>query len=148
MMDDDRSVSPLLEQTDFEVGGRTYGNTMRQDLNINSGDLSGDFIDHPEKFAKWATLDYTVRTQGSAAGVKLTEKMVENTVITSPEYVSAQDLYRDSTRTCGLLKVARDAMIHRRDMLIQLGATYRAEGNSDISIREDGVRGLLNKKNR
>ena len=73
---------------------------------------------------------------GRESSVKLTEKMVENTVITHPEYVESLNNHLDAKRTAGLLKAARDAMIHRRDMLIQLGATHRAEGTSDIRIRE------------
>jgi hypothetical protein len=62
--------------------------------------------------------------------------MVENTVITDPKYVELQEKYLDAKRNAGVLKSARDAMIHRKDMLVQMGANYRAEGSSDISLKE------------
>jgi len=143
---------------DFVLDGVTYENTLLEDSRINQGDLAGDFEHHPQVFARWATLyemsldyverlkrgnerdyarlDHLVRMDGKASSVKLTEKMVENTVITHPDYLESLNNYLGAKLTSGLLKAARDAMIHRRDMLIQLGATHRAEGVSDISIRD------------
>jgi hypothetical protein len=66
--------------------------------------------------------------------------MVENTVITHPMYVELQDKYLAAKLNTSLLRTAKDAMIHRRDMLIQLGANYRAEGMSDISLKEQQYR--------
>jgi hypothetical protein len=165
MSDDFETPEELLVLDKFVVAGRSFDNTATEDLRINPAELTSEFVSHPERFAKWATLyelavdtetrlkdeldrvyarmDHHTRIQGKDAGVKLTETMVENTVITSAEYVDALDMYHEAKKTAGLLKAARDAMIHRRDMLIQLGATYRAEGNADISVREDTARNIL-----
>lgn len=138
---------------------------IQDDVRVNQGYLYGDFIDHPEKFQKWATLyemavdmesrlknelqrmyahcDKHTRDELKMSGIKYTEKMVENTVITHPKYLEVQEEYHDAKLISGLLKAARDAMIHRRDMLIQLGATARAEGSADISIREDAAKRIV-----
>lgn len=150
----------------FNVAGAKYPNKLKEHLYINMGTLSEEFSSHSERFAwyatayelasdletrlkeklarVYATLDHRVRMEGRDAGVKLTEKMVENTVITDKNYVELQEEYFDAKRDANLLKAARDAMIHRRDMMIQMGANYRAEGASDISLKQDNY--LRNKR--
>lgn len=152
MDDEDRLIDV------FKIGEQTFPNRLREDLHINQGALSAVFAEHAEKFAWYATAydlaldheshlkhelervyaqcDYLARAQAKEAGIKMTEKMVENTVITDLKYTKVQEKYLEAKRNTGLLKSARDAMIHRRDMLIQMGANYRAEGASDLSLRE------------
>lgn len=147
------------------INGHEYPNTLNEDVRVNQGSLIHDFSDHTEKMAYWATLyelsldqetrlknelsrayahcDKEVRQQADMSGVKMTEKKVENSVITHPMYTEIQEEYQQAKARTGLLKAARDAMIHRRDMLIQLGATARAEGDSDISIRGDAAKDVV-----
>lgn len=154
------STKPFGDELDFDAA-------LARDVHINQGDLYGDFLIHPGRFAYWATLyemslhevntlknelkrmyakiDFNTRQEMKNAGMKSTEMMVENTVITHPKYVELQSECGEAELRSGLLKAARDAMIHRRDMLIQLGATARAEGAADISIREDTVRDIINR---
>lgn len=155
------SLSEFVEAVEAD----TFQELIHDDVKVNQGYLFGDFIDHPEKFQKWATLyemavawetslkhelqrmyarcDQLAREDMKAAGIRATEKMVENTVITHPKYLEVQEEYHNAKRISGLLKAARDAMIHRRDMLIQLGATVRAEGAADISIREEAAKSIV-----
>ena len=141
----------------IEIDGQEYTVDLSADLDINEGDLSSEFCKHAEKFAFYATayelalrqdkklhakldrqyaiLDHSVRMEGKSSGTKLTEKMVENSVITRPEYTELQEKLQEASEKTGLLKQDKDAMIHRRDMLIQLGATQRAEGASDIAMK-------------
>lgn len=143
---------------EFVIGDNKFPNQLAQDLAINVGVLSEEFASHAERFAWYATaydiasaheanlkehvsrlyaiVDAETRTSAEMAGVKMTEKKVENTVITDERYQVAVNEYLEARRNASLLKSARDAMSHRRDMLIQMGATYRAEGASDISLRE------------
>ena len=143
--------------TSYTIGDTEYDRDLKSDLRVNMGNLSEEFAEHADKFAWYATayelaldaelnlkaklerlyaqVDYIVREEARQAGVKMTEKKVENSVITKPEYVSLQTQYLESKRNAGLLKSARDAMVHRKDMLIQLGANYRAEGVSDITLK-------------
>jgi hypothetical protein len=142
----------------FRIGDTTFPNHLNEHIDVRSQHINECFMDHPQLFAWYATafelaldkegrakeelartyarLDHMHRTNGKAAGVKMTEKMVENTVITDPLYTKTHGEYLDAKRNTGLLKAAKEAMIHRRDMLIQMGATYRAEGLSDISLKE------------
>lgn len=146
----------------FVIGTSKFPNELKKHLAVNQSALSDVFAEHAEHFAWYSTayelamdhearlkeelqrtyarIDHKVRTDARAAGVKHTEKMVDNSVITHPKYVELQDEYLEAKKNTGLLKAARDAMIHRRDMLIQMGANYRAEGASDISLREEQYR--------
>lgn len=142
----------------FTIGDETFPNDLTEHLAISNKPINDAFTDHAGLFAwyatayelasahesrlktelgrKYALLDANARQQAKQAGVKMTEKMVENTVITSPAYKTLEDDYLKAKMNAGLLKAAKDAMIHRKDMLVQLGANYRAEGASDISLKE------------
>jgi hypothetical protein len=143
----------------FKIGDATFPNQLNEHIDVRSQHINECFMEHAQLFAWYATayelaldkdarakeelartyarLDHHHRSGGKAAGVKMTEKMVENTVITDPAYTKAHGDYLDAKRNTGLLKAAKEAMIHRRDMLIQMGATYRAEGLSDINIKQE-----------
>ena len=147
----------------FRIGSNTFPNKLNEHLDLQGKHINDSFMEHGQLFAWYATayelaldnetrlkeelartyarLDHLHRTNGKAAGVKMTEKMVENTVITDPAYIKASGDYLDAKRNTGLLKAAKDAMIHRRDMLIQMGATYRAEGQSDITLKQQVYKG-------
>jgi hypothetical protein len=143
----------------FKVGKQTFPNQLKEHLHVNQTNLNEEFSRHSRLFSVYATahelaldvearlkeelsrayavIDRAVREDGKMSAIKLSEKMVENTVITHPKYKEVLDNYLDAKRSASLLRAARDAMIHRRDMLIQLGANYRAEGMSEISIKQD-----------
>lgn len=159
------SPDPTLNELNptFVVGSQEYESRLQEDLFVNRNDLAEAFATHSERFAWYATcyelaqeklarletalkrmyavLDHEHRTTYAANGVKTTEKMIENTVITDMRYIELQDKVIDATKEVGLLKAARDAMIHRRDMLISMGATYRAEVRSDPSLKADAIKG-------
>jgi len=82
----------------------------------------------------------------SVAPVKMTEKMVENCVITDPRYIAKLEEYSAARRQSGILKVYQDAMTHRLQMLIGIGANYRAEGNADPVILREAVKDRYRKK--
>lgn len=138
------------------VGSHTYESTLDEDLFINRNDLNSEFSSHAEKFAYYSTcfelasdklrryevelkrlyavLDANKRSELINAGVKYTEKMIENSVITDDAYRALQDEALDAERQVGLLKAARDAMAQRKEMLISLGANQRSEYRSDPSL--------------
>lgn len=147
----------------FTVGDISYESQLEEDLFVNRADLSNEFARHAERFAFYATayelsverytrlenalkrlyaqLDHEKRLALMNSGVKTTEKMIENSVITDDRYTAGEEEVLDAQKQVGLLKAARDAMIHRRDMLVSLGATYRAEVRADVSMMADQVRG-------
>lgn len=161
----DLSPEPTLDDLNptFVVGSNEYASKLKEDLFVNRNDLSEAFAQHAERFAWYATcyelsqdklarleaelkrayavLDHEARGTLAMSGVKTTEKMVENTVITDPRYIELQEEVFAAQKQVGLLKAARDAMIHRRDMLISMGATYRAEVRSDPSLKGAEITG-------
>ena len=141
----------------LQVGELSFESKLQDDLYVNRSDLNSEFIRHPERFAFYATcyeiaaakennfkvnlerlyaiLDYEKRGELSMSGVKTTEKMVENSVITDDRYVALQDAYMQTQKDASICKQAMNAMQHRKDMLIQLGSAARAEFNADVSMR-------------
>ena len=167
--------SAVTDQTDnfiicptFKFGDKEYESQLAQDLFIDRSNLSGEYEAHASRFAWYSTayelamdaelrlkadlergyaqLDAQARASMTSQGLKITEKKVENMVITQPDYVALQTEYLDAKRNTGLLKAARDALIHRRDMLIGLGANYRAETQSDLSLREQDYKTTYNNR--
>lgn len=145
------------------VGEMTFESKLQEDLFVNRSDLNSEFIRHPERFAFYATcyeiaaaeennhkvalerlyavLDHEKRGELQMAGVKTTEKMVENSVITDPRYTALQDAHLQAQKNAAICKAAMNAMQHRRDMLIQLGSAARAEFNADVSLRAAAAAG-------
>lgn len=58
---------------------------------------------------------------------KVTEGLVNEHVTTHPEVIEMEKEVVEARRQLGLVKAAEQAFIHRRDMLIQLGASERLE---------------------
>ncbi|MCJ7760611.1 hypothetical protein MUP59_05655 [Candidatus Bathyarchaeota archaeon] len=139
--------------------GITYQSSLEEDMLINSTDLDGEFVEQPRKFVWWAVLsevakdllaqkkyemeqlyarlDHEKRTVALNAKVKLTEKMTENEVITDPRYQKCMAEYLEIKKQNGMLMAGKEAMSQRKDMLISLGANYRAEGNADPVILQE-----------
>lgn len=147
------------------VGEMTFESKLQEDLFVNRSDLNSEFLRHPERFAFYATcyeiaaakestykvnldrlyaiLDHEKRGELVMAGVKTTEKMVENSVITDSRYVALQAEYLQAQKDAAICKAAMNAMQHRKDMLIQLGSAARAEFNADVSLRAAAAKQTL-----
>ena len=143
--------------TKYSIGNKVYDRDLSTDLYIDKGDINSSIVNHAQQFAWYATayelctlhesrakdaleelearLDHAIRMEADGANVKMTETKVKNTVLTRSEYKEALEAYRTAQLNAGLAKSARDAMVHRKDMLVTLGANYRAEGNSDVTLR-------------
>jgi len=141
------------------VGDVEYESSLKQDLAIDRSNLSEEFANHSRTYGWYSTayeialdveqrkkaelarayavLDVQARTNMEAAGVRPTEAKVSNVVITHPEYVALQELYFEAKTSAAVIKAARDAMIHRKDCLVSLGANLRAEAASNPSILKD-----------
>ncbi len=145
----------------LQVGEMTFESKLQDDLYVDRSDLNNAFIRHPERYAFYATcyeiaaakentykvnldrlyaiLDHEKRGELQMAGVKTTEKMVENSVITDDRYVALQDEYLRASKDASICKAAMFAMQHRKDMLIQLGSAARAELNADVSLKAQAI---------
>lgn len=148
--------------------GVTLTSDIQDDLYINPANLQEEFLRQPELFAWWAStcelakdlvarqkfvlerltaaIDHRVRLEAQQESerlgktVKMTETMVQNTVISSEEYQKAMFEYLDLKKQLGMLQAGKDAIEQRKDMLISLGANYRAEASSNPSILMDAAR--------
>lgn len=145
--------------TTYMVGDVEYESSLKEDLAIDRSNLSEEFAEHPRAYGWYSTayeialdaeqrkkaelerayavLDVQARANMEAAGVRPTEAKVKNVVITHPEYVALQDKYFEAKTDAGVIKAARDAMIHRKDCLVSLGANLRAEAASNPEILKD-----------
>ena len=81
-------------------------------------------------------LDKIVRHKLEDQGKRITEAMVSSNIYTHPFYAeeqqklyALQDELLELQRQCSLLYAAKDAMIHRKDMLVSMGAQLRQESN-------------------
>lgn len=148
------------------VNGIVYDFNMSDTVKIDTSDLNNELVEHSQKFAwistayelacdqelklktrlerLYAQLDVLVRHEFDAHNVKITETKVANEVILRSEYTAAQDEYGASKLEASLLKVARDSMLHRREMLLALAHNYRAEGFSEISLKTDQYKAARN----
>lgn len=146
----------------FLVAKEEYENELQEDLYINSTDLGSAFGDHAQRFSWYATAyelasDYdgklkidlerlyallynTFKANAVTTGAKVTEKGLESRILTDETYMGLQDEYLSAKRQTGLLKAAKDAMIHRKDMLVSAGSTYRAEIQADVSLRTQNLK--------
>jgi len=78
--------------------------------------------------------------------VKLTETMVENMVVTHKVYMEIEDELNEAKKQLGLMMVGKEALMQKKDMLISIGANYRAEGVSNPSILKDAIKERLRRK--
>lgn len=146
----------------FTIGTKEYERDFQEDLSIDPADINTCIVNHPAQFAWYATayelcndheqrlkakldrmyaqLDCSVRIEAEAHGIKMTEPKIKNTILDRPEYVETQTAYFEASRNTGLAKAARDAMMHRKDMLVNLASNYRAEGSSDISLKTEHMK--------
>ena len=147
-----------LDITQFYIGETAYDFEAAQHVKIDKGNLNAEFENHAQLFAYYATAyelaldvevshkayldrvyaveDHKARMNAEQVNKKLTEKMVENTVITSQNYTDALKAYLTAKKQTGIIKAVKDALIEKRSMLISLGANFRAEGSSDVSLNQ------------
>jgi len=152
-----RNFAGLEVQT--EIGGVEYNATLEEDIEIDPSDLDAEFVEQPRKFAWWAmvcelakdqlarrkydleklyaVVDADRRMDAVKSKVKKTERMIENEVITDKRYQQAKLDMLDAKRQHGILYAGKQAFEQRKEMLISLGANYRAEGNADPVLLQE-----------
>jgi len=75
----------------------------------------------------YATLDAKVRQAANESGEKLTEKKIEQAIITNKSYIEAVEHLNRLRAHREIMKVRREAFKDRGSMLIQIASTKRAE---------------------
>lgn len=144
----------------LDNGGQLVGD-LEADLYIDNSFLEEEFLKQPELFAWWATatelakdlvgrqkfvlermaatLDHGIRLSAvsnpvGGKPIKLTEAQITHQITSDEKYQEAMLAYLEYKKQLGMLQAGKEAMEQRRDMLISLGANYRAEASSNPSI--------------
>jgi hypothetical protein len=139
-----------------------------EDVQIYRDDLDAEFQVQAERRLKWGDVEAWSRERVTTlknqlgvmaaligakerdnmtnAGIKITERKVEECVITNPDYKAKQAELAAAQRQLDHATTRRISMDHRRDMLVGMGANYRAEGNADpVIFREENRRKLMDR---
>lgn len=146
----------------IELEGQKFDNCLEQDVAINTADLDSEFCNQTERFAWWAflselakdlvarkknelrilyaQLDYKSRAEAVVRNVKLTEKMVENQVVTHQDYQQCTVELIHAQKVHGILTAGKESLAQRKDMLISLGANLRAGSNPDLISLIEGAK--------
>lgn len=154
-----------VPELEIKLNGVTYENSYEKDVTPDRTNLDYEFerqtslyafysklaaeakyIENRKKTARdevYAGIDHEVRTNhaallaGNSKASKLTEKMVENSVITDSRYKDAVQAYHEAQRTAQVLDSAAKAMVMRKDMLIQMGAASRVGAPPAINAAQE-----------
>lgn len=150
------SLDELINVPSFVIDGCDYENTLDKDIVVDPENLQDGFAEQARMMAVYgfaydraldqearlkielekiyALVDGHTRNNFTVSNTKFTEKMVHNTVITSVEYQKKQLEHQEAKLTAANLKSACMAIMHRKDMLIGLGANYRAQINAEPTL--------------
>lgn len=157
VQDQEVRVKPTPKKVKMYVNPEAF----KEDISVNIIDLDNAFITQASMFAHYGmmsakaseqmdnfkmTLDAveaklnTVHREAllKATG-KVTEAMVTNAVLTDKNYLLARKNYIEAKGVYEMSKVPTEAYRHRRDMLIQLGATAREERKGEMFIKSKEV---------
>lgn len=161
-----------LTGVDIEINDIQYPNSFAEDLFIDRTNLDGEFAEHAERFAYYATMaelaenrhnqlaeelknleariDHEKRAQASQlaaadAKFKMTEKMFEHEIRLDKRFLEKQKEVQDARYLAKVLKNAPMAFSHRRDMLIELAKQHTAGMTSPrvVRARTDEVRQII-----
>ena len=147
----------LNMHVDIKVLDKEWSGETRDVLKINEQRLTHEFIEHPSTYAWFAALlayataetesmklSHEVlqanlyaekRLEMAKGSGKVTEDKIKNAVVEDDRYAASQEQLTETKRQHGIVRAIVTALEHRKDMLIQLGATRRQEMFSDgISI--------------
>jgi len=135
------AITVIVEGTEHELDSK-------RDTQIDDSALDLEFVRLPYLIEEYATLseqahaelaqakydlecmyaleDAVARSEMEAAEVKVTEKKVENTVITTKRYRKQKKLVLESQKTFGILKAVLGALQVKKECLISIAANQRA----------------------
>ena len=152
---EDRTIKILDKPFDLTD---LYGNlNPLEDVKIDHSDLQGEFLRQSELVASYgflaadaeteerlieyqldrmyAVLDKQRREEFQAAGERITEKKIENSVITDLEYQEVKLNLIEAKRNKQLFKATCQALNHKLQALINAGADHRKTFN-DVRTME------------
>ncbi len=126
-----------------------YKLNLMDEIKIDKDDLQAAFLDQAGKYSWYAVISadararlemakhelevkraevaHAFRVQSEAMKKKTTEKGVEEHVVLDQEVRAIMEAMLNARKELELVSAAEKAFVHRRDMLIQLGAMERVE---------------------
>ncbi len=132
----------------------TEFDAVRGILDINEGDLNGEFVRLPGHTARWAflaaeaanevanakhaydkvfaTVREEVRTDALAKGNKLTVDQIDGRTTVALKVVIARDAISEAEMRKAKAIAVCEGLRVKRDMLVQLGASQRAAREGDL----------------
>lgn len=131
-----------------------------KDLEIDKFNLDNECITQPELYASYsdmaissaeerdlarlemetleATLDEKIRLEYRDRGEKVTEKVVETSILRNTDYIEAQLKYIKKKTEAAKLDAMRQAFEQRKSMLEMVCRLFLGEYYSDISVKDKG----------
>jgi hypothetical protein len=149
----------------IDMGGFEDKRSLLDDLNIS--DLEEDCLNQPHYIAWWGSVCAGAKREADSAKefvsfvesrkgldirnkvpVKLTIDEINKGVIVSEEYQDAVKRRVRAAYEADMLKIAVEALQHKKDMLVTLAAIKRQEMASGITIGEanEGLKSSVHKK--
>lgn len=148
-----------LQFTELSQAALTEEDYLRECIAVEHEALRQEFIRLPADLAYWgeryavavrdhlaaehnrkvtyAKVHLIVKEQAALKGQKISEKDTESWVEQTPEVIAARAEEIEAEGTMHLARSRRDAVAAKKDMIVSLGATARAEmGPTHINSRE------------
>jgi len=154
----------LLDVTLKLANGETKTFNIREELEIEEGNLTEHFMKQPGKYAWWSAVterlklqrdyaeaelekeearaDKRVRASLKDEGIKITEAMVKGQIKLDPVYDEKLASYNTANKNASTMEKVVKAFEHRKEMLISVGAHIRdGNGNSGEVRTKDTSKG-------
>lgn len=144
---------------------RVYALSLDDDLGIDRAKINDELAEQPSKYAWYATLyemarnkanicksqidtyqaelDRYYREEAAKAGTKITEAGIKAKIDSNDRMNELIDNFNDALKEQGLLFVAVNAFVQRKDMLISIASNMRQEWDSDLRINKEAVRAKI-----
>jgi hypothetical protein len=131
---------------------------MKRDISINITDLDDAMISHASMYVHYASLtvqarrqydrlknafeilearlDKFHRDQFAAEGKKVTEGAIRQALVADPRWSRAQSRVIDSGSIFRMCEAAEDALVQRKDMILELARDRRREREGQLRMQE------------
>lgn len=137
---------------------------MKEDVAVNPADLDSAFVEQASLFAYYgeqsaramaqvdrfknmlelmeAKVAAKMREQAAKSGEKITEKRLEQEIAQHDKIQAMKKLVAEAKEVDAVAKSTLEALKHRRDMLVQMGADRREDKKGDLRLKaiEEGQR--------
>lgn len=148
--------------TIIDSNGAEVTYNIKEELNINSFNVVGEFLEQPAKYAYWASVLERVKAFKESAELnaetyrasiyeelrlelvasgtaKPTKDQIESSLLNNEEYVKLLGVINHYTFLVGQLAYIVKSFEQRRDMLLQYGAELRRQKDYERHISANNI---------